>query len=87
MMNIKGEPSTTDSSHVYIVSGNSIEKGTIDYIDFVQFGSEMEEKYKSKSAANVLVNMDLTANPSCKVDVILDEATGDVIKRNGKRHY
>ena len=83
LMAINGEPSLTDSSHVYIVSGNSIEKEDVDYIDFVQFGTAMEEKYKSKSAANVLVKMGLTANPACKVDVILDEATGDVIKGTG----
>jgi hypothetical protein len=86
LMDIKGKPSETDSSHVYIVSGNSIEQDNIDYIDFVQFGTAMEEKYKSKSAANVLVKMDLTANPSCNVDVILDEATGDVIKGTGTGH-
>ena len=82
-MNISGEPSTTDSSHIYIISGNSIENGTIDYIDFVQFGNKMEERFKTKSATNVLVNMELTANPSCKIDVVLDETTGDIIKGEG----
>jgi hypothetical protein len=83
VMDINGEPSRRDSSHIYIVSGNSIENEAIDYIDFIQFGTEMEEKFKSKSAGSILVNMELTANPSCKVDVILDEATGDVIKGEG----
>jgi hypothetical protein len=82
-MNISGEPSTRDSSHIYIVSGSSIESGTIDYIDFIQFGNKMEERYKTKSATNVLVNMELTANPSCKIDVVLDETTGDIIKGEG----
>ena len=82
-MNISGEPSRLDSSHIYIVSGNSIENGTIDYIDFVQFGNKMEETFKTKSATNILVNMELTANPSCKIDVILDETTGDIIKGEG----
>lgn len=83
LIDIKGRPSETDSSHVYIVSGNSIEQESINYIDFVQFGTAMEDKYKSKSAANVVVTMDLTANPHCNVDVILDEATGDVVKGTG----
>ncbi|MBL0355585.1 MAG: translocation/assembly module TamB domain-containing protein [Chitinophagaceae bacterium] len=83
VMNITGEPSRRDSSHIYIVSGNSIENENIDYIDFIQFGTEMEEKYKSKTAASILVNMEFTANPSCKVDVVLDEATGDIIKGEG----
>ncbi len=81
-MNITGEPSRQDSSHIYIISGNSVESGVIDYIDFVQFGTQMEN-FKSKSSTNIVVNMALTANPSCKIDVILDEATGDVIKGVG----
>lgn len=84
LMKIKGEPSRRDSSHIYIVSGNSIENENIDYIDFIQFGTEMDQNYKSKTAASVLVDMELTANPSCKVDVVLDEATGDVIKGEGE---
>ena len=83
VMNITGEPSRLDSSHIYILSGNSIESGVIDYIDFIQFGNRMEETFKTKSAASILVNMELTANPSCKVDVILDESTGDIIKGEG----
>ena len=84
LMDINGEPSRTDSSHVYILSGNSIENGVIDYIDFVPFGNKMEETFKTKSAATILVNMALTANRSCKIDVILDEATGDIIKGEGE---
>ena len=84
LMNISGEPSRIDSSHIYIISGNSIENGTIDYIDFIQFGNKMEENFKTRSAGNILVNMELTANPSCKIDVILDETTGDIIKGEGE---
>ena len=82
-MDISGEPSKTDSSHIYLRSGSSVESGLIDYIDFVRFGSEMEKQYKEKSSANIVVNMLLTANPSCKIDVILDESTGDIIKGEG----
>ncbi|MEN9569244.1 MAG: hypothetical protein RL172_475, partial [Bacteroidota bacterium] len=84
VMNITGEPSRLDSSHIYIVSANSIESETIDYIDFIQFGNKVEETYKSKSAGNVLVNMELQANPNCKIDVVLDEVTGDIIKGEGE---
>jgi len=83
LMSISGEPSRTDSSHIYIVSANSIESNTIDYIDFIQFGNRIEETFKSRSAANVVVDMELTANTNCKIDVILDETTGDVIKGEG----
>ncbi len=83
-MTISGEPSRRDSSHIYILSGNSIENGMIDYIDFIQFGNKMEETYRSRSSSNIVVNMALTANPSCKIDVILDESTGDIIKGEGE---
>jgi len=83
VMNISGEPSLTDSSHIYLLSGNSVESGVVDYIDFIQFGSKMDDYYKGKTSSNITVNMALTANTSCKIDVILDESTGDVIKGEG----
>ena len=82
-MNIDGEPSETDSSHIYLPTGNSRESNVIDYIDFIQFGSLMDNDAGLKGASNLVVNMNLTANPSCKIDVILDEQTGDVIKGEG----
>jgi hypothetical protein len=36
-----------------------------------------------KKSTNILVNMNITANPACKVDLILDEETGDIIKGQG----
>ncbi len=82
-MDITGEPSRADSSHIYLKTGTSVESNAIDYIDFIQFGSEMENEYKAKTSSNIVVNMLLTANPSCKIDVILDESTGDIIKGEG----
>jgi len=38
---------------------------------------------KTGKALTFLFDMDLTANPACKIDVILDEATGDIIKGRG----
>ena len=82
-MDISGEPSRLDTSHIYLLSGSSLESSTVDYIDFIQFGSKMEQKFKGQPSTNILVNMILTANPACKIDVILDEATGDIIKGEG----
>lgn len=82
-MDIAGEPSPVDSSHIYIPTSGSQEYGKIDYIDFIQYGSKMEDEYKGKRESNFLVNMDLKANPACKIDVILDETTGDIIKGRG----
>lgn len=82
-MDITGEPSLTDSSHVFIPTGSSQETGKIEYIQFIEYGSRMEDEFKRKKETNLLINMNITANPACKVDVILDETLGDVIKGRG----
>lgn len=81
---INGEPSRVDTSHIFIVGGNTVESGVLDYIDFIQFGTEMESRYNGKASSNFFLDMDLVANPSCKIDVVLDEITGDVIKGTGE---
>ncbi len=81
-MKIDGKTSATDSSHIYLPTSDSKEAGKIDYIDFVPFGREMEVT-RSKQGTNFLVDMDLEATPSCKIDVILDETTGDIVKGQG----
>ena len=82
-MNIDGEPSATDSSHIYLPTGASRESNVVDYIDFIQFGSEMDADSRSDKSTNLVLNMNLDANPACKIDVILDEETGDIIKGQG----
>ncbi|NOU39240.1 MAG: hypothetical protein HOO89_11030 [Ferruginibacter sp.] len=84
-MNIDGEPSANpkDSSHVTLLTGDSKESNVIDYIDFVQFGSLMDKDISQKTGANLLINLDITANPACKIDVVLDETTGDVVRGQG----
>ncbi len=84
LMDIEGEPSILDSSHIYLPTGAGKEANAVDYIDFVQFGSKMEDNIKSREATNIIVNLDLKANPACKIDVILDEETQDIIKGQGK---
>lgn len=81
-MNIDGAPNEVDSSHIYIPTTEGKESNRIDYINFVQFGKKMEE-VKTSDVANVVVNLKVNANPACKVDVILDEETGDIIKGQG----
>jgi len=83
VMNIDGQPSYLDSSHIYLPTGSSKESNAVDYIEFIQFGSEMEDSIKADQSTNIVVNMNLTATPSCKIDVILDEETGDIIKGQG----
>jgi len=83
-MNIDGQPSIFDSSHIYLNTNATTRESTkIDYIDFIQFGTEMDKATGSNKAADISVNMNITANPTCQVDVILDEETGDIIKGQG----
>jgi hypothetical protein len=80
-MDISGEP--TDSSHIYLPTGETAESGSMDYLTFTKFGREMKADLISRQNTNIKVNMELTANPLAKIDVILDETTGDVIKAQG----
>ncbi len=83
-MNIDGQPSIFDSSHIYLNTNATTRESTkIDYIDFIQFGTEMDKATGSNKATDISVNMNITGNPACKVDVILDEETGDIIKGQG----
>jgi hypothetical protein len=82
-MNIDGEPSQVDSSHIYLPISSSKESNAVDYLEFIQFGNLVNNQFKKDLSTNIVVNMNLTANPACKVDVILDEETGDIIKGQG----
>lgn len=80
-MTIRGEP--TDSSHIYLPTGETAETGKIDYIEFIKFGREMRNDFSLREETNIKVNIEIIANPFAKIDVILDEATQDVIKAQG----
>jgi TamB, inner membrane protein subunit of TAM complex len=80
-MVIRGEP--TDSSHIYLPTSETAETGKINYIEFIKFGREMRTDLSGNQEANIKVDMELTANPFAKIDVILDEATRDIIKAQG----
>ena len=84
-MVINGEPSKleTDSNHVALLTGEGKENGAIDYIDFIQFGTQMDKDISQKGTSNLLVELKLIANPFCKIDVVLDEETGDIVKGQG----
>ena len=80
-MNITGQP--TDSSHIYLPTGETAETGKINYLEFTKFGREMTSDLSARTESNIKVDMELNANPYAKIDVILDEITGDVIKAQG----
>lgn len=77
---IAGEP--VDSSHIFIPTNTTRESAEADFIVFKEYGTEMKS-VKMQSATNVVVDLDLTANPLAKIDVILDPLTGDIIKAIG----
>lgn len=79
-LNIVAEP--VDSSQIYIPTSTTRESGHTNFIVFKQYGTEMKEAVDDNST-NVAVDLDLTANPLAKIDVILDAVTGDIIKANG----
>lgn len=80
-MSIKGQP--TDSSHIFLPISETAESGSLDYIEFIQFGREMTVDKRVRENTNIKVDMELTANPLARIDVILDETTGDIIKAQG----
>lgn len=84
-MNIDGTPIAigTDSSHISIPTGSSRDAGPITYIDFIQYGSKMEDETKGRAGTNFKLVMTLHATKETKVDVILDESTGDIISGRG----
>ncbi len=77
---IAAEP--VDSSHIFIPITTARESGTADFIVFKQYGTKMKEQ-AAASETNVVVDLDLTANPLAKIEVILDPVTGDIIKAYG----
>ena len=79
-MTLKAE--STDSSHIYIPNSISRESGSADFIVFKEYGTEMVNE-KKKSGFNLSVDLNLTATNKAKIDVILDDLTGDVIKATG----
>lgn len=72
----------TDSSFIAITNKSSKTSGEADYIVFKQYGTEKVQAIDSNSL-NMHIQMELTANPLCRIDVVLDELTGDIISATG----
>lgn len=79
-LNISGE--AVDSSHIFIPTTDSKQSGEADFIVFKQYGVEMKQRSIS-SAVNLIIDLDLKANNLARIDVILDELTGDIIRATG----
>ena len=81
-MQIDAEPMSLDSSHIYLSTSEGKESNSIDYIDFKE-PIKKDSIVANSESNNIVITINVKANPACKVDVILDEETGDVIKGQG----
>ena len=79
-MSITG--AVNDTTHIFIPTSSSRESTEADFIVFKKYGTELEE-IKSESNTKLNVDLDLTANNKARIEVILDELTGDVISATG----
>lgn len=71
-----------DSAHIYLPNSTSKESGKSDYIVFKKYGNT-NKKNADIPAYNLVVDLEVTANNKTKIDLIMDELTGDVIKAVG----
>jgi hypothetical protein len=73
-----------DSSEISIVTSTaSKSSGQADFIVWRQYGREMNPDSLLVSGSNMLIDLDLTANNMLKMNVVLDELSGDVISARG----
>ena len=80
-MVISGEP--VDSSRIFITSGSSKQSGQVDYIVWKEYGREMNTDSLLGKNNVLTIDLDLTANNFAKMNVIMDEVAGDVIRATG----
>jgi hypothetical protein len=81
-LNIRISATPTDSSHIYITNKTTRETGTADFVVFKTYGTEMHTVI-NPDETNFHMDIDLNATPLAKVDLILDQVSGDIIKANG----
>ncbi|MCU0389293.1 MAG: translocation/assembly module TamB, partial [Chitinophagaceae bacterium] len=79
-MRIVGAP--TDSSWIAISNEESRTTGEADYIVFKKYGITQQQQIDT-ATTNIHILLELSANPLCRVDVVLDELTGDIISARG----
>ena len=80
-MRISGNPVDTSTINI-LTSTSSKQSADVDYIVWKTYGKEMQKELNSLSS-KLTIDLDLTASPLLKMNVILDELTGDVISGIG----
>ena len=80
-MYMSGAP--VDSSSINILTTTSSKQSAeVDYVVWKTYGKEMKSA-SAISSSNFVIDMDLVANPFLKMNVVLDELTGDIISGQG----
>ena len=80
-MAVSGAP--VDSSTINILTTTSTKQGAeVDYIVWKTYGKEIVQK-TNESSNNLIIDLDLSASPLLKLNVVLDEVTGDVLSGQG----
>ena len=82
-MFIEATPSTVDSSHITLPPSRTRASGQASFMVERKYGREMTDEELRGTATNITYDVSLTANPFVKVEVILDETTGDIIQGRG----
>ena len=80
-MAVSGAP--VDSSTINILTTTSTKQSAeVDYIVWKTYGKEIAQKV-SESNTNLIIDLDISATPLLKLNVVLDEVTGDVLAGQG----
>ncbi len=80
-MAVSGAP--VDSSTINILTTTSSKQSAdVDYIVWKTYGKEIAQKL-NESSTNLIIDLDLSATPLLKLNVVLDEVTGDVLAGQG----
>lgn len=80
-MAVGGAP--VDSSTINILTTTSSKQSAdVDYIVWKTYGKEIAQKV-NESSTNLIIDLDLSASPLLKLNVVLDEVTGDVLAGQG----
>jgi hypothetical protein len=80
-MSISGNPVDSSMINIY-TSTSSKQTADVDYIVWKTYGKEMRSETLS-STNNLTIDLDLTSSPLLRMNVILDELTGDIISGVG----
>jgi hypothetical protein len=83
LMNVEVRASETDTSEITLPPSQTRASGQAGFLVERKYGREMTPTLLSGAASNLRYAVTLAVTPAVKMQVILDELTGDVIKGRG----